>query len=591
MRPSRWVTILAGAGAGSLSALVVGTLLAAQGMTAPDTFGVTPAGVGVGLYLLLSVPLGAVFGAIFGYRPNGYGAAVGGGLLLGVLWWILRSLTLLPLLTGQEPTWSLAAATEHFPFLVGDLLFGGTLGLGLTVLAPQVLRWVPALVREEAAPDRATRVVILGGGFGGASTARELERVLARSHDVEVTLVSHGNYLLFTPMLAEVASSALEPQHISAPLRATAPRTIFRRAEVEAVDTVEQVVWLGTAAGAPAERLTYDHLVVALGGIPDFRGLPGVEEHAFTLKTLDDAILLRNHVIGLLEQADAEPDSRERRRLLTFVVAGGGFAGAELVAELFDLVNGVLRYYPNISRDELQCVLVHAQDRILPELSPELAGYALRKLKDKGIAFRLSRRVAAMTPEAVHLDDGSEQATRTLVWTAGNQPNPIMRTLGFECTRGGAITCHPTLRVRGSRNVWAIGDCAAVPNPDEGGVAHPPTAQHALRQGKAVARNIAAVLRGSPPKRFRFRSLGMLVVLGHQQAAAEIRGFKFSGPVAWLMWRGIYLSKLPGLDRKVRVLLDWTLELFFPRDIVLTRVARGGHEPDMLGGRDAERVA
>lgn len=592
MRRSQRLAIIAGAGAGLLAGLVVGTLLAVQGMLAPGAFDVSRTAMGFGLYVLLSIPLGAAFGAIFGYQPEGYGAAVGGGLLLGVLWWIVRSLTLLPLLTGWSPTWSLVDASAGFPLLVGDLLFGGLLGLGQTVAAPLALRAFPALADDTPpAPAHPKRVVILGGGFGGVSTAQELEHALTHRHDVEVTLVSNSNYLLFTPMLAEVASSALEPQHISVPLRATSASTAFRRAEVEGVDIDHGLVRLKPEPDGPSETLPYDHLVLALGGVPDHRNLPGVEEHAFTLKTLDDATRLRNHIIGLLERADAEPGAVERRRLLTFVVAGGGFAGAELVAEVFDLVNGVLRYYPRIRRQDLRCVLVHSQDRILPELSAPLADYALRKLRDKGILIRLTQRITGVTADAVHLNDGTELPTRTLVWTAGNRPNPVVTTLGLECTPGGAVACYPTMRVKGSSNVWALGDCAAVPNPEEGGAPYPPTAQHALRQGKTVARNIAAVLRGNPPTRFRFRTLGMLVVLGHQQAAAEIRGLKFSGLGAWLMWRGIYLSKLPGLDRKVRVLLDWVLDLFFPRDIVLTEVERRRSILKAIPNGDRERAA
>jgi NADH dehydrogenase len=279
---------------------------------------------------------------------------------------------------------------------------------------------------------------------------------------------------------------------------------------------------------------------------------------------------LRNHVIGLLERADVEVDEDKRRRQLTFVVAGGGFAGTELIAELCDLVHGVRRYYPRIPAAELRFVLVHSRDRILPELSPELADYALRKLQARSIQFMLNARVSGATPDEVLLQDGRSVPTRTLVWTAGNRPNPLLQTVVCERDRTGAVLTDSTLRVQGLPNVWAVGDCAQIPNPDDEGRPYPPTAQHALRQGKVAAENIAAVMHGRSPRPFRFRLLGLLVGLGHRTAAAEIQGRRFSGLLAWFMWRGIYLSKLPGLEKKLRVLLDWTIDLFFPRDIVLT---------------------
>jgi NADH dehydrogenase len=322
--------------------------------------------------------------------------------------------------------------------------------------------------------------------------------------------------------------------------------------------------------------------VLALGSIPDYRGLPGLEEHAFTLKTLEDAMRLRNHVISLLERADVEPDPEERQRQLTFVVAGGGFAGTETVAELFDLAHDVLRYYPRIDPAELRFMLVHSRDRILPELSQALGDYSRGKLEDRGITCVLNARVAEATAEAVVLQDGRTIDTRTLVWTAGNQPNPLLATLPHELNRRGAIVTDETMRVVGVDDVWAVGDCAQIPDPHHEGEFYPPTAQHALRQGKVVAENVVAALKGRAPKPFRFRTLGLLVALGHRTGAAEIQGRRFSGLLAWLLWRSIYLSKLPGLEKKVRVMLDWTIDLFFPRDIVLTVdtsvLARSGQE-------------
>ena len=371
-------------------------------------------------------------------------------------------------------------------------------------------------------------------------------------------------------MLAEVASSALEAQHISASVRAACPRTRFRNATIEAIDTEQRVVTVRPGGSARTLPLPYDELIVALGSEPNFFGLPELEEHAYTLKTLDDATRLRNQVLRSLELADAEPDPEERRRLLTFVVAGGGFAGTETVAELLDLVHSARRYYPDLERSEMRFALVHSGDRILPELSEELGAYAQDKLEARGIEFLLGKRVAGASAGAVQLNDDSELPTRTLVWTAGNQPNPRLMELPCERTPGGQVIVAPTLRVRGIDGVWAVGDCAQVPDPDREGGFYPPTAQHALREGKAAAENVAATLRGEAPRPFRFRAIGSLVALGRRTAAAEIRGRQFSGLLAWMLWRTVYLSKLPGLEKKVRVAIDWSIELFFPRDIVLT---------------------
>jgi NADH dehydrogenase len=304
-------------------------------------------------------------------------------------------------------------------------------------------------------------------------------------------------------------------------------------------------------------------------------------------------------VLGRLEQADHEPDPAERRRWLTFVVAGGGFAGTEAVASLFDLVHSVLRYFPHIRPGEPRFVLVHSRERILPELGDRLAGYASGKLVARGIELRLGVTVAAADPGGVSLSDGERIPARTLVWAAGTRPSPVPlgpnpegsgrrgpgnpegvpRSAEELSRRGapvgrGAVPVDRNLRVRGSRDIWAVGDCASVPDPGRRGAVCPPTAQHATRQGKAVADNVVAVLAGAEPEAFHFRGLGFLVPLGRQSAAAELRGMRFSGLPAWLLWRGVYLWKLPGPQKRLRVLLDWTVELLFPRDIALTTSER-----------------
>ena len=582
--------MVAGGVAGIAGGLVFWWALHSQSMTStvPGLFGLTMSGAGVGLHLLVSIPLGASFGAIARYQPRGYASTISCGALYGLLWWIAGPITLGALLDGRGPTWSLDEASAAFPSLIGHLLFGGLIGIGLHLLVALYLRLhtEPELATPAEAAKK--RVVILGGGFGGTSTAQRLEQLFSRDQSLEITLVSQSNYLLFTPMLAEVASSGLEAQHISAPIRASCPHTRFQRAEVTAIDTSEQIVWASPGPSIPGEPFPYDHLVLALGSVSYYYGLPGLEEHSFSMKTLEDASRLRNHVIGLLEHADTEPDEAERRRQLTFVVAGGGFAGTEVIAELFDLVYSVLRYYPNIQASELRFVLIHSRDRILPELSAGLGEYALRKLRARGIEFLLNTRVAGATADSVLLNEGSPVVTCTLVWTAGNQPNPLLETLPCGRNQAGAVMVDSTMLVKGLNNVWAVGDCAEIPDPDHEGQSYPPTAQHAQREGKVVAENIASAIRGKPLQQFRFRTLGVLVGLGHRTAAAEIRGWRFSGLLAWLMWRSIYLGKLPGMEKKVRVALDWAIDLFFPRDIVLTL---GLHEPTLPHILETEEVA
>jgi NADH dehydrogenase len=323
------------------------------------------------------------------------------------------------------------------------------------------------------------------------------------------------------------------------------------------------------------ETLRYDHLVLALGAVSSLPPGDGIAEHALEFKTLADAIRLRNHVIDMFDRADAETNTARRRALLTFVVAGGGFSGAELVGGLNDFARGMLADYPNLSADDLRIVLVHSRERILPELSASLANYALDRMRERGVTFELNARVAAARPGVVLLKRKEpeqakfEIASETLVWTAGVSPSPLLKELAVEHDKRGAVLVENTLMVRGHKGIWALGDCAVVPDAKTGRPC-PPTAQFAIREARTLARNLRASIAGQPLRPFHFDSLGTLCVVGHHTACAEIKGFKFSGFFAWLLWRGIYLSKLPGLERKVRVVGDWTIELFFPRDIVQT---------------------
>lgn len=420
------------------------------------------------------------------------------------------------------------------------------------------------------APRRAQRIVILGAGFGGIKTALHLEKVFAREKGAEVILVNQDNYMLFSPMLPEVTSGGIEASHITAPIRAFFRKVRFRDSRVNAVDLENRVVRVSHCPGCPEHDLEFDHLVLALGSVISFYGLPGVKECALPLKTLGDAMALRNHVIDMLENADIETDPEQRRRLLTVVVAGAGFAGVEVAAELQDFLRRARRFYPKIRAEETRMVLVDLESRILPGIAEGLADYAHKTLARRGVEIHLKTGISRASSGGIHLGDGSHIPTETLVWTAGVAPNPLLELLPFRKERG-RIAVNEFLEVPGHLGVWALGDCAWLPDPKTGRP-YPPTAQHAVRQGRTVGENIAAAIRGRPKKSFVFSSMGELVPLGRRSAIADILGFKFRGFFAWWLWRTIYLSKLPGLERKVRVVMDWTLDLFLPRDTVLLKM-------------------
>jgi len=551
---------LGGAAAGLLAAALLAPLQASQ-LDGLGPFAVERGGTGTALWVALGVLPGLAIAllAVPGRTP--IAVPVARGLLVGVLSWAAWLLTLAPLLRGEAPTWDAAAVSAGFAELVADALQGSLAGL---LWAPLAARLPARTVAPE--PGSLPRVVVLGGGFAGVAAVQRLERLARAGPRWDVTLVSTSNFLLFTPMLAEVAAGALHARHVCAPLRAAAPRTRFLRGVAESVDLERRTV----AVRSRGRRLElgWDQLVIAVGSEPSFRDLPGVEEHALALKTLRDAQALREHVLARLDEADLEPDPERRRALVTFAVVGGGFAGAEAVAELRDLVHSVRRYFPSFDADEARFVLVHSRERILPELSAELGRYAAQRLAERGIELRLGRRVAGLRADALLLDSGEEIPTSTVVWTAGNRPARLVERLALPKARGGALAVDAAMRVVGVPGVWAAGDCAAVP--DASGEPYPPTAQHAVREGAALGDNVAAALAGREPAPFRFATLGMLAALGHRTGVAEIRGWRFSGALAWALWRGIYFAKLPGLEKRVRVALDWALDLVFPRDIVLS---------------------
>lgn len=410
------------------------------------------------------------------------------------------------------------------------------------------------------------RVLILGGGFGGLYAALHLENALRRRDDFEVILVNRDNFFLFTPMLHEVAASDLDITNIVSPVRQLLKRVKFFQGDVEAIDLDTKKVTVSHGFEHHTHDLTYDQLVISLGSITNFFNLPGLERKALTVKSLGDAIHLRNRLIQHLEEADTECAAGNREPLLTFVVAGGGFAGVETLAGIHDFVHEALPFYPHIDRKLVRAVLVHPGKVILPELGEELGLYAQKKLSARGIEIRCNTRVTGVTDDGVQLSAGETVRTNTLIWTAGTSPNPILRSLPCKTERGRlCVTEH--LEVTGYPGVWALGDCALVPDRTTGQFC-PPTAQHALREGKIVANNILAELRGGAKKPFVFAGLGQLAAIGRRTGVAKIFGFKFSGFVAWWMWRTIYLAKLPRFEKKLRVAMDWTLDLFFAKDMV-----------------------
>ncbi len=412
------------------------------------------------------------------------------------------------------------------------------------------------------------RVVILGGGFGGTYVALELERWLRRRDDVRVTLVTRENFLLFTPMLHEVASGELEPSTIINPLRKLLSRVETFVGDVVRVDLEARRVRVAHGFDGHTHELPFDHLALALGSVTNFFGLPGVAEHALTMKSIDDALCLRNRVIRLVEEASSECAAHEtsdvRHPLLTFVVAGGGFAGVETMGGVNDFVRELLPYFPTLTPDRIRMVLVTPDDVILPELGPALGRYAQRKLAARGVEIVPRAKVTAYRDGVVALSDGTTIPASTLVWTAGTAPNPLVATLDVAKERGRVRT-DETLRVDGTASVWAVGDCALVPDPKTGAW-HPPTAQHAIREARTLARNVVAALDGKPAVPFRFSTLGQLAAIGRRTGVARVFGMRFSGFVAWWLWRTVYLAKLPRLEKKLRVALDWTLDLAFAKD-------------------------
>ncbi|HVO54629.1 MAG TPA: NAD(P)/FAD-dependent oxidoreductase [Solirubrobacterales bacterium] len=409
----------------------------------------------------------------------------------------------------------------------------------------------------------AWNVVIAGGGFGGAAAARELERVMPKQ-SARLVLVNETNFALYTPFLPEAAAGTLEPRHVVTPLREILKRTYLRLGSIVGHDPEAKTVTLRAKYGE-SETLPYDQLLLSLGSVSRTLPVRGLADHAVGFKSLADAIYLRNHVVETLEEANATEDPARREELLTYVFVGGGYAGLEALAELQDFAADAMESYPRARLHGMRWVLVEAADRVLPEIDAELADYALRELRGRGIDIRLGTTLEEVTANSARLSSGETLPARTVVWTAGVAPQPILRELNLPLDERGRVPVDDHLRVQGLDSVWAIGDCAAAPDP-RGGTC-PPTAQHAVRQGPVVARNIAAELGIASPQPFTYRSEASFVNLGRYKAVGRIGDRTFRGFPAWWLARSYHMSQIPGAARKVRAVIDWTAGLPFKRDL------------------------
>jgi NADH dehydrogenase len=420
----------------------------------------------------------------------------------------------------------------------------------------------------------AWQVVIAGGGFGGFYAARALERLLA-PQSAHVTLVNEGNFLLYTPLLPGAAGATLDPRHVVVPLRSQLRRTDLMIGSVTGADPARGVLNVRRIDGEALE-LGYDQLIVALGSVSRTLPVPGLAEHATGLKSLSDATALRNQLLNCLDIAESIEDPARRSEYLGFVFVGAGYAGVEGLAELQDFAVQAIELYPRCRAQGMRWVLVEARDRIMQEVPPSLSEFAEAELRGRGIEVRTGTTLAEVTQHGATLSEGGEIPARTVVWTAGVKPSPVVARLGLELDREGRVLVDRTMRVEipappaaaggGGHAVWAIGDCAAVPDAGRPGQVCPPTAQHAIRQGRLVARNVAATLGGGTPRPFRYRTKGVVAELGRNKAVAITLGIRWSGFPAWLIARTYHLLLMPGMGRRLRLLVDWNVALLFGRD-------------------------
>jgi NADH dehydrogenase len=590
--------------------------------------------VGIGIHLVTAISIGIVVG-IFLYKTGILNISkVSNGLLYGLISGLaifliffmpVQEFVLNPQIIStimeMDKSMSLAQAAHQIShnlvtIMIGSIImhivFGITLGLvssGLSIKFgsryrcnihdisfPRIDSYQKHLqLIHRAKPIEQKKILILGGGFAGVQVLRKVQKAFQNDVSVDISLVSRDNFFLFTPMLPEISSGMIESRHIATPVRSFCKRARFYEATVDSVDIQDRNVVITHLLGnqmhnkyhqaeSHSHTLNYDYLVLALGSETNFFGMSDVEENSFTIKSLGDAIILRNHVISMLEQADLEHDNEELRKgLMTFVVVGGGFSGVEIVGELNDFVrDSIKEFYHNIDENhDVRIILVNSQDRILPEVSEDLGAFALQKLRKSGVEMMLNARVSGATSNSVKLHDGSIIPCHTLIWTGGVTSSRLVSSLPCEYDKGGRIIVNNYLQVHRYAGVYALGDCASVTDPHTG-KPYPPTAQHAIREGSVVADNIiAAIKRGfeigeaeedhSNMTTFDYKTKGVMAEIGKRTGVGDLLGIKVHGFIAWWIWRSYYLSNLPTIQKKLRVMVDWSIDLFFKRDITRIR--------------------
>ena len=453
-------------------------------------------------------------------------------------------------------------------------------------------------------PIHPKRILILGGGFAGVAALKRLQSKFQTNVSIEITMVSKDNYMLFTPMLHEVASGMIETRHIVTPIRAFCNRSRFYSAIVQDIDLENKRVVIRSSATTPlgntdrsivehdslnnTRSLYYDYLVIALGSETKFFGMSDIQQNAFTMKYLNDAINLRNHVVYLLEQSDQLPSydattetssnityNDLQKRLLTFVIVGGGFAGVETAGEINDFIKDSAKdYYHNIDSTNIRTILIQSGNRLLPEMSEELAEFALQKLRNSGVEVILNTRVVGATANSVKLGNGNIIPTKTIVWSSGVSPNSLITNLPCEHDKSGRVVVDKYLEIPQFKGVYAVGDCAYITDPYTG-KSCPPTAQHAIREGAVVAKNIISEIedgrRLDDREAFNYKTKGMMASIGKRTGIGNLLGIEVQGFLAWWIWRNYYLVNLPTLQKKIRVMSDWMLDIFFKRDVTMLK--------------------
>jgi NADH:ubiquinone reductase (H+-translocating) len=434
-------------------------------------------------------------------------------------------------------------------------------------------------------PSNNMHILILGSGFAGIEVLRRLQKEFRNKKSVEITLVSRDNFFLFTPMLHEVSTGMIETRHIITPIRTFINKAKFYEGEVQSIDLNTKELVINHVIGKQfspydlhSHKLKYDYLVISLGNTTNFFEMDDIKQQSFTMKDIDDAIILRNHVLSMLEQASIEQDDKKlRKSLLTFIVVGGGFGGVETVGGLNDFIRESVReFYKNIFMTEIRIVVVSAEDKILSEIDEELGRIALEKLKANGVEFIMNMHANGATQNSLKLDNGTTISSHTIIWTAGVAPEPLIKSLPCKHDKAGRIQTNSYLEVEEFSGVYALGDCASIPNPSTG-KPYPPTAQHAIREGRIAAKNVISTIkereeerrigRRARKEKFNYKTKGVMANIGNRNGVAIILGIKIHGFIAWFLWRTFYLSNLPTAKKKLRVMIDWTMDLIFKPDV------------------------